>query len=103
MKFKTKYKLLLWKSYFDVGYGITNYLKYPLMAFGLYSFSSGIDLRILFALTIFWGIFCFIFGYFWFKYGWQIAQAEVGNQYNLFMKEVRKKLIKNDILPYPKG
>ena len=35
LKFETKYKICLWKTYFETGYSITNYLKYPLLLLGI--------------------------------------------------------------------
>lgn len=90
MKFKTKYKILLLKRYFDTGYGITNYFKYPLIFFGAYSFQTNIDLMITLLISIIWGVFCFIFGWAFIKYDWYKIDLEITNKLNIFVEEMRK-------------
>jgi len=93
LKFKTKYRIMLHKSYFDTGLGITNYFKYFIVLVGLASIElEWLKPGIAFLLAFLWGIACYLIGRWWYKYGWIYAQAEVGNQFNLFQKEVRKKL-----------
>ena len=82
------YKFALYKSYFDTGYGITSYLKYAIALFGLTSLETKLTLIIF----LFYGISCFIVGWWWFKFGYQEAQNEVGNRHNKFVKEVREKI-----------
>jgi len=82
------YKLMLCKSYVDMGWGLTTYLKYLIALFGLASLN--IYYTLLLASTHM--LACFIIGWAWYKYGFFIAQAEVGNQYNLFQKQLREKL-----------
>lgn len=87
MKFKTKYKICKVKAYFDTGYGLTNYLKYAMAGYGL---ASG-DVSTTLIIAGFYGVFCFILGYLWFRYGWIEAGIEVNNQHNKFVKEIRKR------------
>ena len=89
MNFKTKYKIVLLKRYFDVGYAATSYMKY------LIAFIGGAEIILnqsyTFALSIgfLYGIGCFIFGWLWIKQGWLTAEIEVSNQYNKFVHEMR--------------
>lgn len=97
MKFQTKYKLALWKSYFDNGYGLTSYPKWLLATVGIGSAIQGVSMWWVVLGGIIYGIMCFFLGWLWFKYKWVVAQTEVGNKYNLFVKEMRKKLKKKSI------
>jgi hypothetical protein len=87
LKFETKYKICLWKIYFETGYSITNYLKYPLLLFGILN-----EISITTAIwgAVIYGIICFIIGYFWFKSDFAKASSEVGNRYNKLAIEIRK-------------
>jgi hypothetical protein len=87
MKFKTKYSLCLLKSYFDKGFALTNYFKYIIAFIGL----ASKDIKNTLLIAFVYAIFCFILGYFWFKSDFILAEIEVGNKYNLFVKEMRKK------------
>jgi len=89
MKLNTRaYKFCLLKAYFDKGYGLTSYIKYMIAFFGLASRSVNTTLKIGFV----YGISCFIIGWLWYKYDLILAEAEVGNRYNLFQREMRKKI-----------
>jgi len=88
MKFKTKYKILLLKQYFDKGFGVTNYFKYIIAFFGLASREISTTLWIAFA----YGIACFIVGWAWFKFDLVKVEQEISNDYNIFVQETRKKL-----------
>ncbi len=90
MKFKTKYLICLWKSYFDKGMGLTHYLSYFIAFFAL----ASKDMKSVFIVGSIYAIISFFVGYYWFKYDWIQAEIEVGNQYNKFVKEVREKLKK---------
>lgn len=91
MNFQTKFKILLLKSYFDAGFAWSKYLTYFIGFFAL----ASMDVKTTMIVTLAYGICCFFFGWFLYKYGWIEAQVEVSNQYNRFVHEVRKKLIKN--------
>jgi len=80
------YKFCLIKAYFDKGIGLTNYLKYALFVFGAASKNVSSTLW----LTFFYFIFCFILGYVWYKYQFILAEVEVGNRFNLFVREMRE-------------
>lgn len=86
-------KALMHKTYFDTGYGETSYFKYAIAVFGLTS--NLLNQTII--TFILYGIGCYIFGWAWYRYGWAEARAEIGNRFNLFMKEVRGKLDLNSV------
>lgn len=90
MKFQTKYNIIIWKSYFDKGFSITNYIKYPLAIFAMYEAVSDMDLTLTIWFSVFYCIFCFFFGWWWFKYGWMKAEIEVQNNFNMFVEQMRK-------------
>lgn len=87
-KFKFKYKLMLLKAYFDTGYGVTSYLKWFIAFYGI----SSLNVKFTMALAVSYVFFCLIVGYYFYKWGFALAAAEVGNQFNLFQKEVREAL-----------
>jgi len=91
IKFETKYKIALWKSYFETGYALTNYLKYGVLAFGL-DYILKDKIKIAFILGIAYAIVCTVLGYYWYKTDFALANAEVGNRYNKLAIELRKKL-----------
>ena len=88
MKFKTKLYLCLLKRYFDVGFGLLNYLKYPLILLGFAI--PNVKGIIFFSLA--YGILCFILGWAWLNSDFYTADTELSNKFNPFVKEVRTKL-----------
>lgn len=80
------FKLALQKSYFDKGYGVSNYLKYLIAFFGL----ASNDVKTTLIIGIAYAIFCYFFGMMLFKIGYVEAEIEIGNRYNTFVKEMRK-------------
>ncbi len=86
MKFELKYKICLWKSYLDKGLGLTNYIKY-LVAFIALASS---DLQLTIAMGIIYGLISFLLGWWWFTSDFMKAEIEVGNRYNIFVKEMRR-------------
>ena len=91
MKFQTKYKICLWKGYVEKGLSLTNYAKY-LVAF--YALSSQDVLATMIIAAIF-GVISFFLGWGWYHYGWLKAEIEVSNNFNLFVKQVRKSINKH--------
>ena len=79
------YKFVLLKAYFDKGYGVTSYLKYLIAFFGL----ASRDVTTTLAIAFIYGIACFVLGWWWYKNGYALAEAEVGNRFNLFVQEMR--------------
>ena len=82
------YTFCLWKAYFDKGYSLSSYPKWVFAITALKL--SNVKLVILLGLIYTLG--CFVIGWAWYKYDVILAEAEVGNQYNLFQKEMRAKL-----------
>ena len=85
-----KFKVNLHKGYFDTGYGMTALAKYLLFGIGTWFYQ--IDLPVLYAvyIGIAYGIFCYVLGWAWYKFGWFTAQIEVANYFNLFVRDMRK-------------
>lgn len=83
-----KYKIVLHKRYFDIGMGITSYVKYLIAFFGL----ASRDLRTTLIIGFAYAFFCYFFGMFWVKSGFFKEEQEVSNNYNKFVLEMRKKI-----------
>lgn len=94
MRFETKYKILLWKGYYDKGFSITSTFKYIFYFLGI-SFGILEDTQFIHYLSyagIVYLVGCVPLGYLWYRYNWIEAEQEVNNRYNLFQKDVRKTL-----------
>ena len=89
MKF---YKLALYKKYFDIGTGITNYFTKVLILTGFAAIVSGMTVATTLIIAGVYTVFCFILGYAWLKLGIFTAEQEVSNIYNLFVEQVRNKI-----------
>ena len=81
------YKAILWKAYFDKGFGLTNQFKYLIVLFGWATADVGMTLLI----GILWFIACLIIGRLWFKFKLIDAEHEVQNVVNPFVNEMRSK------------
>lgn len=97
-KEKTKQKIfkinvLIWKKRFEIGYGLTSLPKWIVAVFGVGEVVNKNYTVVLVGACIFTAL-CVIVGWAWMKYGWYEAEIEIGNMYNLFVKEMRKKLKK---------
>ena len=79
------YKILLWKAYFDQGYGVTGYLKFIIAFFGL----ASRDVISTLIFSFIYGLLCFLVGYLWFKYNLIDTEQEIRNRFNPFVKEMR--------------
>ena len=86
-----KYKFCLLKAYFDNGYSLLSYPKWILATVGIGSAIQGYNLLWLFLGGLGFGIICFVVGYVWLSLGFYEATQEVSNQFNLFVKEIRKR------------
>ena len=85
--FRPRYNFCLVKAWFEKGYGITHWFKYLVVLFG---WASG-DVTTTAYIIAIYVLLCFVMGFFWYKY-MQEAENEVANRYNLFVKEMRKKM-----------
>ena len=88
----TLYKYVKLKAYFDKGYAYTTYPKWVLATIGIGSSIKGYSLYYLLIGGFLYGISCFIIGWICYKYSIVLAEQEVGNQFNLFVQEMRRKL-----------
>ena len=82
-----KYKLAQAKAYWETGYGLTHYIKYPLAIFG---FATANWTEVVY-LGILYFFFCFFFGYMWYKTHMIDAVMELSNQHNPYVQEMREK------------
>ena len=81
------YKFLLWKRYFDTGYGLTNYIFKLIAVLGLTSQMVKETFLILFVYSI----GCLILGRIWLYSGLQHTETEIGNMFNPFVDDMRNK------------
>ena len=81
------YRFCLHKAYFEQGMGLTNYVKYLIAFFGI----ASSDVKITLIIAGAYGIFSYFLGRWWFQSKMKLAEIEVSNQFNLFVKEMRKK------------
>jgi len=87
-----KYRLCLWKAYFDKGRSVTNYFVFFLVLFGWYAFVKDLPVEITIILGVVYLMSCAFIGKFWYYHGFMEAEQEVTNHYNLFVIEMREKL-----------
>ena len=85
-----KYKLMLLKAYFESGYAFLSYPKWVIAVFGI---GEVVNKNYLVVLTgvLFFFFACLLGGWIFIKFGFLEAQQEVSNQFNLFVKELRKR------------
>lgn len=88
--FDFQYRLCLLKAFYDKGYNLT---KPIILLIGLFGLSSN-NIKNTMIMGVTYIIFAFILGWFWFRSKFVLAEAEVGNRYNLFQREVRNKIKK---------
>lgn len=84
------FKALLWKRYFDTGYGLTNYVKYLIALFGISSLQVGATI----GLAFFYALLCVVVGRLWHTRGIINVEVEIANRFNDFVTEMRE-LAKN--------
>ena len=87
-----KERILLHKRYFDIGYGITSYVKVVVAVVGIGGIAAGANKTAIAIMLFLYGLFCYVFGWAFVKYGWLTADIEIGNKFNLFVKEMRKSI-----------
>lgn len=81
------FKFALHKRYFDTGFGVLNYAKYPLVLLGI----AIPDVKAIVFVALFFGLFCYFLGWWWLNKGMTDAETEVSNQFNPFVRQVRRK------------
>ena len=81
------YKLMLWKAYFEKGYGLTSYVKWAMAIVGI----TAMSIPYILIGAILYGVSCFFIGWAWYHYNIITAEIEVNNQFNLFVREMRRK------------
>lgn len=79
---------MLVKAYFEKGYALTSYFKYLIGFFAL----ASQDIEQTMIIGGVYGLSCFVVGYVWYKSKMIEAEIEVNNQFNLFVKEMRKSI-----------
>lgn len=84
MRFENKYRVILHKRYFDKGYSFFGMIKYAFAGILVFDYFLGLVMSSIYAVV------CYIIGRLWYKYHWEEAEAEVGNRFNLFVKEMRE-------------
>jgi len=90
MNFEFKITLMRHKRYFEKGMSLTSYLKYLIAFFGLAS--NDVFWTMFYGLS--YGVFCYVFGFFFMTYKWYEAEFEVENRINRFVREMRLSLKK---------
>ena len=84
-----KFKLMIMKKYFDLGYGLTNYFFKLVAVFGLTTQLAKTTFIILFIYSI----SCYFIGRIYCKYHWFEVETEINNRFNPFVKEMRKIIV----------
>jgi len=92
MRFELKFKILLWKYYFDKGFSLTNNLKYLIGLFALYEVVNVKGLRTTIILGSIWALSSFLIGWWWYRKDWNSVEIEIQNRINPFVREMRDKL-----------
>ena len=87
------YKFILWKTYFEKGYGITSYMKYLIAFFGLASQNISTTLY----LGVGYFFVCIVVGRLWYRYRLVDTEIEIQNQFNPFVHDVRGHIKKQKI------
>ena len=85
---KAVFKVLLLKRYFEMGYGLTNYVKYLLALFGV----ASQDVKNTMLLAGVYAVMCLVIGYYWYKWGLFELDTEISNRFNGFVREMRAKI-----------
>ena len=81
------YRLAVQKHYFDKGYSSSHYVFKAVSVFGIAA--QEVALTIWFGFLF--GIFCYLFGRWSYRFGFSEAEQEVINKIDPFVKEMRKR------------
>ena len=87
------YKFALIKRWFDIGYGISSWFKYIVVLVGFDAVMKQVDMKWILLGGVIYALACFLVGYLWIKLGILEAEQEVSNVYNLFVKQMRRKVV----------
>ena len=90
MKFDTKCSILMQKNYFDTGWAFWGMIRYVIVLLGLAEGFATSSFKYTLMIGLAYGIFCYVFGWAFYKWEWINAQHEVSNRYNNIMKELRR-------------
>lgn len=88
---KLFYKIALHKRYFDEGFSLINYTKYFLMVGAGASVLADVNTNLIYLAVLGYGIFCYALGWWICNYGLLDAMLEVTNNFNPYVKQMRKK------------
>ena len=83
-------KLILYKRYFEKGYGLTHYLFKLIAVFGL----TSQDIAATGYMVAVYTILCFFGGWSWHHYGLMEKEIELNNKFDPFVKEMRRERLK---------
>ena len=82
-------KFALHKRYFDTGFNVLNYLKYPLVLLGF----AIPNAKLIILISFFYALGCYFIGWWWLNFGMLDAETEVSNKFNPFIREMRTKVL----------
>ena len=88
-----KFRFVLHKAYFDKGYNLTSYAKFVIALVGI----STLDVKLTLILGVAYAFVCYFLGRAWINYKFYEEEIEVGNTFNKFVQEMRRKLKKRNI------
>ena len=84
------FRILLWKRYFDTGFGLLNYVKYLIMFIGLNGVLQN-NINFAMGLVVLYAVICFFTGWAYINYGFWETEQEIINRFNPFQQQIRKK------------
>ena len=89
-----KWRLLLHYTYFSIGYGTLSIVKYFWLIVAGGSLVGGTGAKLGIILGFIYCIICYFFGMYWYENGLAEIQQEIGNRVNPFVRQLRKKVVK---------
>lgn len=87
-----KYQFIFCRHYryLTTGMSLTNLVKYAAVLFGVGSIIQTGSSKLAMLSLAGYAVFCYLLGMFWYKSGFIFAEQEVGNQFDMFEREVRE-------------
>lgn len=101
-KRKGWFRFLMWKRYFDRGWGLLGQVKYAIALFGGLELVRTQSLNITMMIGVGYCAACFLLGRWWIKHRIMDIENEINNIFNPFQNDVRKKLNIKKIYKAPK-